>query len=117
MLERLAAQEFQGQQRVQSNPEPLEHIDDYKCGDLLYQWQKLGALASNVELSQPQHAVINELETLYESLGNANRQLKVLDQFYKLVMDCICAIDVESQQNRILRLSSTRAQGSNIAAA
>ncbi|EGZ13659.1 hypothetical protein PHYSODRAFT_335410 [Phytophthora sojae] len=40
MLERLAAQEFQGQQRVQSNPEPLEHIDDYKCGDL-FEEQKL----------------------------------------------------------------------------
>ncbi|KAG6599729.1 Serine/threonine protein kinase [Phytophthora cinnamomi] len=117
MLERLAAQEAQDQQRPRPKPEPLVYIHEYDNGELLCQWQKLRDVASHVGLDQPHVAVVRELEALYENLGKESRHPKVLEQFYKLVMDCFGAIDVGSLQNRILRLSATRAQGNNVAIA
>ncbi|OWZ02048.1 Serine/threonine protein kinase [Phytophthora megakarya] len=111
MLEQLAVQESKTQQCSTSKPEMIVHISDYNSGELLHTWQKLYDAASTITDDQPELALFRELETLYKYINTEFRPIVLLKQFCKLINDCIGAINVGSHQYRILRLSSTNAQG------
>ncbi|POM78019.1 LOW QUALITY PROTEIN: Serine/threonine protein kinase [Phytophthora palmivora] len=113
MLERLASQEAKEQQQSQSNSELILHINEYKNGDLLRRWRKLQLVTETVAADQPQFAVCRELKNLSRRTKTTSN---TSTRFYKLIADCIGIIDVSSHQNRIQRLSSTKAQGHSITA-
>ncbi|OWZ00875.1 LOW QUALITY PROTEIN: Serine/threonine protein kinase, partial [Phytophthora megakarya] len=111
-LKHFAAQESIKLQQSESKAKsaPSAHISEYRHDDLTSQWQKLQDIASTIRAGKPELAVVRELETLYERFAT-NHRPEVVDRFHKLITDCISAIDVSSHQYRILRLSSTKAQG------
>ncbi|OWZ06883.1 Serine/threonine protein kinase [Phytophthora megakarya] len=110
-LESLALQESNEQQQSQLKLEPIAHASEYKDGKLLRLWQKLQNVVSTVAVDLPPKLIFRELSELYDSLRVEKRPIILLDQFYELIAGCIGAINVGSDQYRILRLSSTKAQG------
>jgi ankyrin repeat protein/serine/threonine protein kinase len=113
MLERLAAKEHTKHQITtqQPEPEPQVDIDEYKHGELRRLWDKMQDLMVRHTADDLQRRAFDELQTIYERLGRTCQPWKLLEQFYKLLVDVDSMARPDSYQNQIQRLSSTRATG------
>ncbi|OWZ12533.1 Serine/threonine protein kinase [Phytophthora megakarya] len=110
-VEMLEGLTYKTQLQSESKSELTTHITEYNDGDLLRQWQKLEHIASTVAIDRHEFAVFHELETLYKRLAGETQSTVLLQQFSKLISNCIGAFDVGCHLYRILRLSSTNARG------
>jgi hypothetical protein len=95
----------------QPEPEPKVDINELKHGELHRLWDKMLDLMLWYPVDNFQRVAFDELQTIHEHLGQNYRQWKLLEQFYKLLVDVDSMARLDSYQNRIQHLSSTRPTG------
>jgi serine/threonine protein kinase len=110
MLERLSAKEHQAASQ-QPESEPQTSIDEYRGGELRRLWDDMHTRMSTVGADTIQRHVREEVQAMFEHLGQTSHLWEVVEQFHRLLVDIDSMLRTDSYENQIQRLSSTRAAG------
>lgn len=115
MLERFASMEVAHLKGSadQRDEDPLADLTLFHNGLTVTLWNEIQTLVGQSDNGLHQQ-IFGELTLIFNHLSQVPCKWSLLEQFHRVLVECRGALDPMSQQNRVYRLSSTRATDSNV---